>query len=313
LRRGKGYRLPILEKVQRWIAEPPPDHIFEISEHGLVQADPRNPAAPRIERIGERALQPSPNASNIVYPQAYRAALQQLTGALPARKRTAALVIPDYAVRMAILDFQEFPAAEADRLALLRFRLRKSVPFHIDEARVSYSIQVQEPQRIDLLAVAIARPILEEYESLFSERGYRVGLVIPSSLAALPLFGRMEPKAGLTLIAKIAGSTISVLLNHQGRLRLIRSLDLSLAEPGGRDGYTDAVLALLQQSAAYAEDQIGSAAERILFCGFEDETESIAEIAEQEFNMPAARLRSRFGAPTQQNAGALGLLEQYAA
>jgi type IV pilus assembly protein PilM len=313
LTRRKGYRLPILEKVQRWIAEPPPDHIFEITELGVAQADPRNPAPPRIEPVSERALQPSPNASNVLHPQAFRAAVQQLTGASPARRRTAALVIPDYAVRMAILDFQEFPPAEADRLALLRFRMRKSVPFHIDEAQVSYSIQVQESQRIDVLAVAIARPILEEYQSLISERGYRVGLVIPSSLAALPLFARMEPKAGLTLIAKIAGSTISVLLNHQGRLRLIRSLDLSLSEANGEDDYTDAVLALLQQSAAFAEDQIGSAAERILFCGFEDEAERIVEIAEEEFRMQATRLRSRFGAPMQQNAGALGLLEQYAA
>jgi type IV pilus assembly protein PilM len=311
--RGKGSGLAILEKVQRWIAEPPPDHVFEITEHGLAQADPRNPAPPRVERISERALQPSPNASNVLHPQAYRNALRQMTASLPAKRRSAALVIPDYAVRMAILDFQEFPQAEADRLSLLRFRLRKSVPFHVDEAQISYSIQLQEPQRIDVLAVAIARPILEEYESLFSEHGYRIGLVIPSSLAAIPLFARMEPKAGLTLVAKIAGSTISVLLDHKGRLRLIRSLDLSLSETEGRDGYTDAVLALLQQSAAYAEDQIGSAAERILFCGFENEAEGIADIAEQEFRMPAMRLESRFGAATQQNAGVLGLLEQYAA
>ena len=43
--------------------------------------------------------------------------------------RTMALVIPDYAVRMAILDFEDFPAKPEDRIKLLHFRLRKSVPF----------------------------------------------------------------------------------------------------------------------------------------------------------------------------------------
>ena len=33
-----------------------------------------------------------------------------------------ALVIPDYAVRMAILDFEEFPAREEERISLSRFR-----------------------------------------------------------------------------------------------------------------------------------------------------------------------------------------------
>jgi type IV pilus assembly protein PilM len=224
-----------------------------------------------------------------------------------------ALVIPDYAVRMAILDFQEFPAADAERASLLRFRLRKSVPFHIDEAQVSYAIQVQEAQRIEVLAVAMARPILQEYEALFAERGFRVGLVIPSSLAALPLFEQADQKTGLTLVAKVAGATISLLLSQQGRLRVIRSLDLSLAEQGGGADNTDAVLGLLQQTVAYAEDQLGDRVERVLLCGFDETSERVTEAAEQEFSVPSTRLRSRFGMATQQNAGVLGLLEQYAA
>lgn len=261
----------------------------------------------------EKSLQPSPSAANVLHPHLYRSALDLLAGGETSRRRTAALVIPDYAVRMAILDFQEFPATEAERIALLRFRLRKSVPFPIDEAQVSYSVQLEGPGRIEVLAVAIARPILQEYELLLSDQGFRVGLVIPSSLAALPLYGMAGQGGGITLVAKIAGSTISVLLNEQGRLRLIRSLDLSLAEPQSRDGYSDAVLALLQQSAAYAEDQIGGAVERVLFCGFEESAPGIPELAERELNVQSGQILSRFGVATQQNAGALGLLEQYAA
>ena len=137
-----------------------------MTETSLASASPRSAARQRSEVLVERALTASPAAPNLLKPQLYSEALAR---SIPVLKRTAAaLVIPDYAVRMAILDFEEFPPGEEERLALLRFRLRKTVPFHIDEAKLSYSIQVQQPQNVEVLVVAIAKPILEEYESIFT-------------------------------------------------------------------------------------------------------------------------------------------------
>jgi len=211
---------------------------------------------------------------------------------------------------MAILDFEAFPAKEEERNALIRFRLRKSVPFHIDDAAVAYSVQVNEPKRIEVLAIAIARPILSEYEALFTDAGYRVGLVTPSSIAALPLC--TGPEAGLRLLAKVAGSTLSVLLLEQGRVRLVRCLDLAADEGEIPEGDFN-ILALLQQTLAYAEDQIGQPVTQLLLCGFGPETAAFGRLAQEELRIPYSGVRSRFGAASQQNAGLLGLLEQYAA
>jgi type IV pilus assembly protein PilM len=237
----------------------------------------------------------------VLRPQLFRDALERLTG--PAgQKRGAALVIPDHAVRMAVLDFQEFPAAEANRQALLRFRLRKSVPFHVDEASVSYAIQVADPKHTEVLAVAIARPILEEYERVFTEHGFRVGLVTPSLLAMAPLFaGSAE---GLTLVMKAAGATVSLLLIGGGRIRLVRSVDLDEASEHGE------LPALVQQTAAYAEDQVGERIGRVLISGFEEEVS--ASIA-AELSVPVEPVRSRFGIATPQASGLLGLMEHYPA
>ena len=195
-------------------------------------------------------------------------------------------------------------------MALLRFRLRKSVPFHIEGAQLAYSIQVDDTKQVEVLVVAIARPILEEYESIFTEAGYRIGLVTPSSLATLRLCAGAEKE--LTLLAKAAGSTLSVLLMEQSRLRLVRSLDFEGAdEELKRNGQT--VLPLLQQTLAYAEDQIGQSVGRILLCGFGSDTDALGELAQREFRVPYAQVRSRFGTAAQENAGLLGLLEQYAA
>ncbi len=234
-----------------------------------------------------------------------------MTGLAPRPlRRGAALVLPDYAVRMAILDFEQFPSGEQERMALLRFRLRKSVPFHIEEAQLAYAIQLEKPKQIEVLVVAIARPILLEYENIFTDAGYRVGLVIPSSLAALRLCDSGEKD--LTLLAKAAGSTLSVLLTQRNRVRLARVLDLAGSEEGVERDEPN-VLPLLQQTLAYAEDQIGQTVSQVLLCGFGTETERLGRLVEREFHIGSDQVRSKFGAATQQNAGLLGLLEQYAA
>jgi type IV pilus assembly protein PilM len=304
---------PLIDHIQRWISEPPPDHLFEITETCLSAVSPRNPGQTRQEILGERALAASPSAPNLLKPHLFREALPRVTGSAAPKRTATALVIPDYAVRMAILDFEEFPANDAERIPLLRFRLRKSVPFHIDEAQLAYAVQLEEPKRIDVLTIAIARPILDEYERIFTDAGYRVGLVTASSIATLPLCMGGTP-GGLTLLAKAAGATLSVLLLEQGRVRLVRCLDLagsSESEEAEREDRS--ILALLQQTLAYAEDQIGQSVNRLLLCGFGPETDSLGKLAQREFGVAYSPVRSKFGVASQENAGLLGLLEQYAA
>lgn len=283
---------------------------------------PRGPHDVREQVFVERSLAASPSAPNLVKPHTYRDALAYVCAAggngrsafskrKASKQATTGLVIPDYAVRMAILDFEELPPGDQERTALIRFRLRKSVPFHIDEANVAYSVQLNESKRIEVLAIAIARPILNEYEALFTDAGHRIGLVIPSLVAALPLCMGRDP--GLKVVAKVAGSTLSVLLLEQGRVRLVRCLDLASGEGDDAPQGDSQILPLLQQTLAYAEDQIGQPATRLLLCGFGPQTESFGRLAQKELGIPAAGVQSRFGAPSQQNAGLLGLLELYAA
>jgi type IV pilus assembly protein PilM len=306
------------------VPEPPPDHLFEITESSLAGVCPRAPGEVRQQVFTEKSLIPSPSAPNLLNPHLYRDALAQVaeSNGQESRKRAAlksgvpkrtaaALVIPDYAVRMAILDFEDFPSNEEERNALIRFRLRKSVPFHIDEAQVAYSVQVNEPKRIEVLTIAIARPILNEYETLFTDAGYRVGLVTPSAIAALPLCAGAQGE--LAVLAKIAGSTLSVLLLEHGRIRLVRCLDLTSSDgPGIPEGDFN-ILASLQQTLAYAEDQLGQHPDRLLLCGFGAETVAFGRLAQDELGIPSTGVRSKFGAASQHSAGLLGLLEQYAA
>jgi hypothetical protein len=188
--------------------------------------------------------------------------------------------------------------------------LKKGVPFSIDEAQVSYAIQPVNPQRkkLEVLAAAIARPVLDEYEALLRYFGYQVGLVVPSSLAALPLYPVLP--GALTLVAKLSGSVFSIILLENRQIRVFRCVDLASEEslPGDQP---ELMSTLLQQTLAFAEDEWNQPVQHLVLCGFGSDTHDIGSAFEREFGVSWAPLRSRFGLPSQENAGLFGMLEQY--
>jgi hypothetical protein len=83
-------------------------------------------------------------------------------------------------------------------------------------------------------------------------------------------------------------------------LKLVRCVELP-------ETTTDEILAVLLPTMAYVEDEMGSQPARLLVCGFEDISDW-----QRDLGVPVAQVQSRFGAPTQYNAGLLGYLQSVA-
>ena len=49
-------------------------------------------------------------------------------------------MVPDSTVRVLLLDFDSLPSKAAEALPVVRFRLKKLLPFDADDAAVSYQI-----------------------------------------------------------------------------------------------------------------------------------------------------------------------------
>ena len=93
-------------------------------------------------------------------------------------------VLPDTAVRVTLLDFDSLPERQQEADAAVRFRLRKSLPFDIEKAALSFDAQ-RTAQGLHVAASIVLQSVLEEYESAFRAAGCSPGVVLPSSLAAL--------------------------------------------------------------------------------------------------------------------------------
>jgi type IV pilus assembly protein PilM len=230
---------------------------------------------------------------NVKAPDAIAEAIRRTLSQLPVRGRSITLVIPDSSVRVFVLDFDSLPTKAAEIDSVLRFRLRKMVPFEVEHAGVSCQLLSSSKSEIRLLVAVLPRPVLTEYEAVVRQSGYEPGAVISSSLATLANLETLEA----ALVANLTQQSLTTAITSGDDLLLYRTLDLP-TNPAQRATEIRRGIAV---AAAYFEDRLGARPEKLHFAG----TIRGAEFAEliDEKEMVVERMVDR---PTSGQATALG-------
>jgi len=150
-------------------------------------------------------------------------AIQEAMLTLADRSRDVIAVLPDAAVRVALLDFDTLPTKAEEAESVMRFRLKKSLPFDVDAAKVSYHAQVSG-NGVKVVAAVALKSVIEDYEAAFRDAGYSPGVVMPSMLAALGAADSEKP----TLVVKVDAETTSIAILDKGQMLLFRTLENAL-------------------------------------------------------------------------------------
>jgi type IV pilus assembly protein PilM len=283
----------ILDKLKSILQETPPAMAFEISEAGIAAA--RVVARPELEfmPLPPGVLSVSPLKENVIDQDAFAEAVRRVAAGQNGRKpKDVAVILPDFCARIAVLDFDGFPADVKEQDALIRFRLKRAVPFDVESAALSYWAQTSSQKHIDVVVVVASLEIVSRYEAPFRAAGMNPGLLTTSSLAALEL----APEAGLSVLAKLTGRVLTVLVRDKASLKLVRCLEMP------SNDFED-IAAVLAPTLVFVEDNFGRRAEHLQVCGF-----PAGARLEEELGIPAEELRSAVGAPGENNAGLLGYL-----
>jgi type IV pilus assembly protein PilM len=264
-----------LQKIMGVLRDPPPEFAFEIAADSIAFARTRPPSALRHAPLPPGVLVPSPVKENVLNPAAFAEAVRGLVPPATGRgRRGAALILPDNSVRIAILDFDTLPEKEEERRPLINFRLRKTVPFDIDEAALSYF-----PQAGKKVIVALAHSeIVAHYEAPFRAAGLHPGLVTVSSLAMLELL----PNTGSLVVARHSPGVLTVIAVSEGIVTIARSIELS-EDPAE-------ITAAIYPTLAYIEDQSGVRPGKLFISGFED----IADQLSVDLEIPVETLREPY-------------------
>ena len=209
--------------------------------------------------IPEGAVAPGLKSTNLVDAPAVSTAVRKALEDVGARRKNVTVIVPDAAARVFLLDFDSLPPREREALPILRFRLRKMLPFDVEDSAISYQLLPQAAQQVRVLVVAIPRPILAEYESAIRAAGFEPGSVLTSTIAALAALRANGP----ALIIKRSHSTLTTAIVRQDDLLLHRTLELPQNPALQREELAQAVTVAL----AYFEDTLQSLPSTIYYAG----------------------------------------------
>lgn len=273
--------MSLLDRLRNALEEPPPKYAFEVGPAGLaIWHQTRGHQFAAIE-----GLDRDPDA------EALASLIRRNTPAVNGNKRRpAALILPDSCARLSLLDFDTFPRKAEEQLALIRFRLKRSVPFDIETALVRYQVESKAAGGVNVVAAAIAIEKLAPYEAAFRNAGFHPGFVTLSSLSMANL------AAPDTALMKLSGSHFTFSYFEGERLRLYRSLDLESAA-------LEEILNVVDPTLAYLEDELRRKPHRIEACGLDDFNQALQAHFENNWRLQYATLRA-----DEYNAGLYGYL-----
>jgi hypothetical protein len=175
-----------------------------------------------VESLPAGAVVPSAVDANIVNGAAVKAAVADVCERLRSRDEDVAMILPDTVIRVFVQHFEDFPRSAAEAVPMLRWKLKKSVPFEAEETLISFMRQAPREAGLDVVTALARLRIIREYESLVEGIGLHPGVVLSSSLAAISLVEDEKP----TLLARVSGSTLTTAIVRRGILCGYRCTEL---------------------------------------------------------------------------------------
>lgn len=243
-----------------------PHTAVELAPEGALAATISGDAAAPVHAFAplpEGALVPGIAEPNLRAPEAVSAALHTVLDQVTPRTRSVTLIVPDISARIFVLDFDSFPTKPAEAIPVVRFRLRKTVPFDVEHAAISYQALAASGEAsggvLKILVTVMPGPILAEYEAAVRAADYEPGAILPSSLVALAAIDSTDP----VLAANLSSAAFTTSITSGDDLLLYRTVDL----PADNAARLDEVQRSVAVAAAWFEDKLQMPARRLHYAG----------------------------------------------
>ena len=252
---------------------PPPDVAIAI-DHAHVAAarlvwrgDQAVVAAHAHEALPAGAVVPSLASLNMADVPAVAKAVGRVLAELGSPPSRVALVVPDTVAKVSLLRLEKVPPKAADLQEIVRWQVRKTAPFPIEQAVVSVSPGLAAADGSREMVVSLSRAdVIQQYEQACLMAGAEAGLVDLASFSVLngilAVTGSGSPQAtsrGDWLLVHIADTYLTLAVMRDQALLFFRH----------RGEEAEGTLAdLIHQTAMYYEDRLhGAGFARVLIAG----------------------------------------------
>lgn len=240
-----------------------------------IEIDHTHVAAARLAWRGSQAIitahASEPIASGLVMPglaalnisdvpalsQVVAKTLAQLGGSKPSR---VSLVVPDTVAKVSLLKLENVPARSADLQEIVRWQIRKSAPFPMEQAVLSISPGARGADGGSEFVVALSRAdVIHQYEQACLMAGAHAGLVDLSTFGVInSILASSAPPSGDWLLVHVTETYLTLAVVRDNALLFFRNR-----------GEDEGTLAdLIHQTAMYYEDRLsGTGFARVVIAG----------------------------------------------
>ncbi len=282
------YQSRVVRRVARWLdAIPHPVIACEIAPDYVAAARwARSGVALdsyAVEPLPPGSIFPTAAESNLINADEVRSAVGRVFSRVQAKDEEVALLVPDAVIRVFVLHFDVFPRKNDEAIPMLRWRLKKSVPFEAEETLISYMRQSPKENGVDIVTGLARLRIVREYETLIESLGMSPGVVMSSTLAALPLLSDGKP----SLLARVAGTTLTTAIVREGVLCGYRCITLPADVPHLTP---QALLDEVYPLAAYYQDSWSEGIAQVHLAGLAHRTAEFIGPLERELRCPVGHL-----------------------
>jgi type IV pilus assembly protein PilM len=238
-----------------WLASPPLDAAIEIAPEAVSIAvlGGRGQAAVvqgyAVEPLPVGAVVPSLTSMNMPDRDVVIRALRSACESVGVHPRRVALVVPDLVGKVSLVRFDQTPTRRDDLDQLIRWQVKKSTPFPIEDACVTHSPGARGPDGSEFLVIAARREIVREYEGVCEEASIEAGLVDLATMGVVNLFLSAGPAAtGDWLVVHMRPEYTSIVILRREDVIFFRNR---------AEGDEEALQDVVHQTAMYYQDRLG--------------------------------------------------------
>jgi type IV pilus assembly protein PilM len=279
----------VLPARRSWFATPPPLVAIEITARRVTAValadDGRRVAVSghAAEPLEAGVVAPSLNAPNVQDERALAAALAAAVARLGQRTRRVGLVLPDTTAKVSLVRFEKVPQKAQDLEQLIRWQVRKTAPFRVEDAQVSWQPAAPAADGGREYLVSLARlDILRSYERACEAAGLHAGLVDLASFNQINVVLAGGDTPGDWLLVSVGA--------EHATLAVVRDDDVMFFRNRSTTGEGD-LPDLVHQTAMYHEDRLGGGGfARVVLAGTSElgaaETVRLARDVEERIGVP---------------------------
>jgi type IV pilus assembly protein PilM len=148
----------------------------------LVRLRRRGRGKPELEVAEARPLPDQAAGSsifkpNLGTPEEMAARLRKLLEATGTKPGRLSLVLPDNVAKISLVTLPERPPSVRRLDEVLRFKLRRAVPFRLEDAVLAHQVLPGEGSGVTVLVAVMLKAVVEQYERALEAAGVRPGLV----------------------------------------------------------------------------------------------------------------------------------------